>query len=285
MDNRYYTLITGASEGLGKALAIECAGRKMNLLLVALPGPELYSLAAFIQRNYHVDVIIFEKDLCEEESCTELANEINALNLRINILINNAGIGGTFLFEDRDIQFYEKLIKLNVLATTIITRLLLENLKRCPESYILNVGSMASYFYLPKKHAYGASKSFIYSFSRSLHGELKKDNVHVGVLCPGGVNTNVSVTLMNKTSKGLAKMSILNPEHVAPIAINGLLSKKAVIIPGRVNKFFLVLNKILPGFVKKMMIRNGMKKLNTNNEMTHYMSVKPTVVPVKETVT
>ena len=285
MYSRYYTLITGASEGLGKALAIECANRKMNLVLVSLPGPELYSLASFIQRNYHVDVITFEKDLSEPENCTELSNEINVLNLHINILINNAGMGGTFLFKDRDIQFYEKLIKLNVLATTIITRLLLENLKRCPESYILNVGSMASYFYIPKKHVYGASKSFIYSFSRSLRGELEKDKVYVSVLCPGGLNTNVAVTLLNRTHTGMAKWAVMNPEDVAPIAINGLLSKKEVIIPGKTNKLFLVMDKVIPGFVKKMMLGNRMKKLDSDNKMTRYMTVKPTVVPVKESTT
>src|SRR6185503_15184219 len=125
-----YTLITGASEGLGKALAIECAGRKMNLILVALPGPELNSLAGFIQANYFVEVISIEKDLCKDQSCIELFNEVSALGLDVSILINNAGIGSTMLFEEGSITLYEKQIKLNVLATTLITRLFLATLKR-----------------------------------------------------------------------------------------------------------------------------------------------------------
>src|SRR5688500_3354169 len=148
MRNSCYTMITGASEGFGKALAIECARRKMNLILVALPGPELHSLTHFIKRNYSVDVITIEKDLCKDESCIEVYNQINALNIQVNMLINNAGIGSTVFFEEGSIHLYEKQIKLNVLATTLITRLFLETLKCNNQSYILNVGSIAYFFYL-----------------------------------------------------------------------------------------------------------------------------------------
>ena len=281
MDSKYYTLITGASEGLGRSIAVECAGRNMNLILIALPGPELRNLADYIRRNYSVDVVCFEEDLCKEGSCLTIFNKVSALSLQVNILINNAGIGGTFLFEDGSLQFYEKLIRLNVLATTLITRLFLEDLKRCPKSYILNVGSMAGFFYIPKKHVYGASKSFIYSFSKSLRSELKKDKVYVSVLCPGGLNTNVPVTLLNRTHTGMAKWAVMNPEDVAPIAMAGLLKRKEVIIPGKTNRMFLVMDKILPGFVKAMMLGKRMKKLDSNNAMTQYLTVKPAmVVPV-----
>jgi uncharacterized protein len=278
MLNNYYTLITGASEGFGKALAIECACRKMNLILVALPGPELYSLAGFIKRNYCVDVISIEKDLCKDQSCIELFNEVNALNLQVNMLINNAGIGSTVLFEEGSINLFEKQIKLNVLATTLITRLFLETLKRNSHSWILNVGSMSSFFYLPKKQVYGATKSFIYFFSKTLHKELKKDNVHVSVLCPGGMNTNLTLTLMNKTGNWLTRLSIMEPAEVVPVAIDGLLKRKEVIIPGRVNRFFMLLDKILPESIKEIITRHGMKKINPDNPFISYLH-KPVAVP------
>ena len=274
-----YTLITGASEGLGKALAIECAHRKMNLVLVALPGPELYSLAGFIKRNYYVDVISIEKDLCKDESCIELFNEVSALNLPVNVLINNAGIGSTMLFEEGSIKLYEKQIKLNVLATTLITRLFLETLKRNSRSYILNVGSMASFFYLPKKQVYGATKSFIYFFSRVLREELKKDNVQVSVLCPGGMNTSLALTLMNKTGNYLSRLSIMDPEEVVPLAIDGLLKGKKVIIPGKMNQFFMLLDKILPEGFKKILTGNTMKKINPDNSFVRYLPVDPVSIP------
>ena len=121
MRTTCYTIITGASEGFGKTLAIECAKREMNLVLVALPGSELHSLAQFIRRNYPVDVVLIEKDLCHEQGCLEVYNEIAARQLRVNILINNAGLGSTVLFEEGSIRLYEQQIKLNVLATTRMT--------------------------------------------------------------------------------------------------------------------------------------------------------------------
>lgn len=283
MRNNYYTLITGASEGFGKALAIECARRKMNLILVALPGPELSSLARLIKQNYCVDVITVEKDLCKDESCNELFNEVTGLKLQVNMLINNAGLGSTVMFGEGSIYLYEKQIRLNVLATTLITRLFLEMLKRNGPSHILNVGSMASFFYLPRKQVYGATKSFIYFFSKSLHKELKKDNIHVSVLCPGGMNTNLALTLMNKTGNYLSRLSVMNPEDVVPVAIDGLLKKKEVIIPGRLNQCFMLLEAILPEFLKRMLTNYSMKKMTPHNRFTCYLP-KPLVIRVSKNV-
>ncbi|HSN60046.1 MAG TPA: SDR family NAD(P)-dependent oxidoreductase [Ferruginibacter sp.] len=158
MHTKYYTLITGASEGFGKALALECAGRKMNIILVALPGPELTNLANFIKRNYSVDAIAIEKDLCKEENCIALFEEVSALKISVNMLINNAGLGSTLLFSEGTIRLYEKQIKLNILATTIVTRLFLGKLETSSPANILNVGSLSCYFILAKKQVYGATK-------------------------------------------------------------------------------------------------------------------------------
>jgi len=271
MRNHYYTLITGASEGFGKALAIECARRNMNLVLVALPGPELFYLADFIKRNYGVTVITIEKDLCRDESCIALYNEVTAMRLQVNMLINNAGIGTTLLFEEGSIDLYERQIKLNVLATTLITRLFLDMLKRNGPAFILNVGSMASFFCLPKKQLYSATKSFIYFFSKNLNKELRKDNIHVSVLCPGSMNTNMTLTLMNKTGNYISRMAVMNPEEVAPLAIAGLLNKKEVIIPGRVNQLLMLLDRVTPPLIKKILLQYTMKKIDPVNCFCRYL--------------
>lgn len=280
MRNNCYTLITGASEGLGKALAIECARRNMNLILVALPGQELYSLAHLIKDNFSVHVFCIGKDLCRDKSCIELYEEVTALNLEVNMLINNAGIGSTVLFEEGSPNLYEKQIKLNVLATTLLTRLFLKTLQRNKQSYILNVGSMASFFYLPKKQVYGATKSFIYFFSKSLRKEVRKSNVHVSVLCPGGMNTNLALTLMNKTGNCLSRLSVMDPEQVVPIALDGLLKGKEVIIPGKLNNFFMLLDKVLPELIKKIITSYGMNRLNHTNSLTRYTDLAMAPVPV-----
>ena len=279
MQKNVYTLITGSSEGLGKALAIECAKRHMNLVLVALPGPELYALAALIRANFPVDVVCIGKDLCRDQSCAELYAEVSSLNVLVNMLINNAGIGSTVLFEHGSPGFYEKQIRLNVLATTLITRLFLPMLLEHGPSYILNVGSMASFFYLPKKHVYGATKSFVYFFTKSLRKELSASNVHVSVLCPGGLNTNVSVTMLNKTGNYLTRLSVMNPEEIVTVAIDGLLSGQEVIVPGKLNNLFMLLDRILPGFIKKILMDRTMKKLAVNDRFNRYLV--PVTVPVQ----
>src|SRR5476651_1596268 len=106
MGNRLYTLITGASEGLGKTLAVECASRGMNLILVALPGQALANLGDFLQRTFVVDVKIFASDLSEEINCYRLLKEIKLEGLAINMLINNAGMGGTAKFEEEPAERY-----------------------------------------------------------------------------------------------------------------------------------------------------------------------------------
>ena len=261
MQNKFYTLITGASDGFGKALAIECARRKMNLVLVALPGEELSNLANFIERNFCVDVKTFGKDLTKEADCYDLHLEILHLNLRINTLINNAGIGNTQMFVETSPEFFKQQIKLNVLATTLLTSLFIPELKKYGPAHLLNIGSLSSFFYLPKKQVYGATKSFIYFFSKCLRNELKNENISVSVACPGGMNTNVSVSLMNRKGNCFSRISILNPEQVAPVVINKMMKGKAVIIPGNVNRLSMLLNKLLPSFIKDVLTDRLMKDM------------------------
>jgi len=271
MNNTIHTLITGASEGLGKAFAFECARHKMNLVLVSLPGTGLPGLSEFIARNFGVSVIIFEKDLSQPSNCYDLFLEIEKMELPVNILINNAGMGSTVLFEEGSPEFYEKQIRLNVLATTLLTHLFIKNLRGATPSRILNVSSLASFFYLPKKQVYGGTKSYIYYFSKSLRKEFKDRGVTVSVLCPGGINTNLSVTLLNKNSPWTSRISVMNPEEVAAEAIEGLLKNKEVIVPGKLNRFFLLLDKILPGAVKTFLTNHTMKNIDVPNWVVPYL--------------
>ncbi|WP_136666721.1 SDR family oxidoreductase [Flavobacterium sp. H122] len=263
MSNKLYTLITGASEGFGKALAIECASRKMNLILVALPESKLYFLANALMKKYKVEVTAIEMDLSQEENCLKVFKRIEEMNLQVNMLINNAGLGSTMLFKEGNLSFYQKQVKLNVMATTFMTHLFFDTLKRNGPSYILNVGSLCSFFYLMKKHVYGATKSYIYFFSKSLRRELKSENINVSVICPGPMNTNQSVISLNEANNWLTRMSTMNPEEVAPIALDGLLKRKEVIIPGQLNKVFLFIDTFLPEFIKKMITNHQMKNIRS----------------------
>jgi len=278
MRNEYFTLITGASEGFGKALALECASRNMNLILVALPGSALSNLACFIERNYDVKVLFFEHDLSKKEECVNVCKEIKQRELKINVLINNAGMGGTHFFDEKDAEYYYKQIELNVVAPTLLTHCFLQTLEKNSPSHILNVGSLASFFYLPKKGVYGGTKSYLVAFSKSLRRELKSKNVFVSTVCPGGMNTTPALILQNKNMKGLGRWSVMDPEEVARIAVEGMLSKKEVIIPGFWNQLFMIMNKLLPKCYKEMLTDRSMKTAKAfKNPVELYMPLKPAI--------
>jgi short-subunit dehydrogenase len=257
----YYTLITGAGMGLGKELAIECARRKMNLILVALPGESLPAFAENLKVNYKVDAIAIEKDLCVEGSSRELFQHVEGLHLQVNMLINNAGIGSTQFFTEGSFSHFETSILLNVMAPTLITRYFMPMLKQNSPSYILNVGSLASFFSLPKKQVYGGTKSYIHYFSKSLAQELKPDQVYVSVLCPGGMFTNERVKRAIESGNYISRASSMEPNDVAVIALNSLLKKKPIIIPGKINNIFLFLHSILPGFINRYLENLATKKI------------------------
>ncbi|MBE9490010.1 MAG: SDR family NAD(P)-dependent oxidoreductase [Bacteroidetes bacterium] len=258
--NNYYALITGASRGFGKAMALDFASRGMNLVLVALPNSGLKELSSFIKKNYHVDVFFVEADLSLVESYYKIADYIKNNNIQIKYLINNAGVLSRGFFEDMEDNFVLKQIEVNVSAPTLLIKLLLPNLKSNTPAGILNVSSMASFFALPKKQVYGATKAFLLSFSKSLRKELKKDNISVTTVCPGGLNTTTRLCYQNRICSWITRESVLSPEEAANISINGMLEGKKLIIPGFVNKCFMILDKILPEFLKDKLTNMELNK-------------------------
>ncbi len=256
----YYTLITGASQGFGKAMAFEFARREMNLVLVALPNSGLKELSDFIEKNFNVDIFYLEVDLSNADSYYEISDYIKNNNIQIKYLVNNAGVLSRGFFDDLEYRFILKQIEVNVSAPTLLIKLLLKNLKTNTPAGILNVGSMASFFALPKKQVYGGTKAYLLSFSKSLRKELKKDNISVTTVCPGGLNTTTKLCYQNRICSWITRKSVLNPEEAAKISIDGMLEGKRIIIPGFVNKCFMLLDKILPEFIKDKLTNNEINK-------------------------
>ena len=262
MEN-HYTLITGASQGFGKAMALEFAQRDMNLVLVALPNSGLPQLSEFVEKNLYVSIHFLELDLSKTASCYTILDYIEKHQIQIKYLVNNAGVLSQGYFEELNDQFILKQIEVNVTAPTLLIRLLLDNLKRNAPSSILNISSMASFFALPKKQVYGGTKAYLMAFSKSLAKELKKNNISVTTFCPGGLNTTNRLCYQNRILGWIAQASVLNPEDAAKIAIVGMVRKKCVVVPGFVNKCFIVLDKLLPVFIKDILARRELNKLPT----------------------
>jgi uncharacterized protein len=163
-----FALITGASQGLGRSFAMELARRKINTVLVSLPGEDL-NLVSEEARSFGTESFYYETDLLEKKNILEMTGWANQ-NFNINILINNAGSGGTRSFLGCDADYIDHIIQLNITSLSIITHQIVPNMIRQGTSWILNVSSMASFSPMGYKTVYPASKRFVHHFSKGLNG-------------------------------------------------------------------------------------------------------------------
>lgn len=272
-NDRIYTLITGASAGIGKAMAEECARRGQHLILVALPQSNLVETATFLQKTFSIDVKVLELNLTVPASLQYLYDWCHEQQLKIDVLINNAGVGTHGSFELASISDYSNMIQLNNGAIVSLTHLFLPKLRENRQSYILNVGSFASKMPLPYKTVYSATKSFVLTFSRALQMELKPDNIHVSCLCPGPTTTQT----MQKRNKDVKGRGILckTPEEVAERAIDGLFKKEGVIIPGWKNRLMIRIGAILPFSLKSYILKRIFEKDGEDEPENKTVQLKP----------
>ena len=246
-NDMVYTLVTGGSMGIGKALARECARRGMNLLLVALPGPELELTANEIREEFSVKVDTLGIDLTEGPSPGKVLEWCEKNNYAIDILMNNAGIAGCAIFEESSIEYSDERILLNIRALVILSRLFIPMLKQQKRAYILNTGSFSAYQPLAYKSVYAASKSFVHQFSLALNEELRDTSVNVTVVNPNGVRPNTgSFNRINTHGKLVQETLILDADIIAKIAIEGMLKGKKIIVPGFWNRCILQITRSLP---------------------------------------
>lgn len=248
IDMNGFAVVTGASSGLGRCFAVELARRGINTILVALPGSGVKD-AALEAGSYGTDSIAFEADLTDKKAILEVCTEI-AGRYPVNILINNAGCGGTRKFLECDEEYIDRILGLNVMAVTTLTHQLLPVLQQQNEAYILNVSSMAAFTPIGYKTVYPASKRFIYDFTRGLHEEFSGSGISVSVIHPGPMKTNADVTRRIERQGRFGRIGLLSPEEVARRGIDGMLKREAVIIPGLVNKLNKVLTDIIPARIR-----------------------------------
>ncbi|MTI32878.1 SDR family NAD(P)-dependent oxidoreductase [Xanthovirga aplysinae] len=271
-----FALITGASKGLGKAITEELASRKINVITVALEGEGLPEFCDEIKRKYGVKAHYFETNLAENDAVYQLA-EWATTNFNINILINNAGIGGSAAFDQVSPAYIEAILRVNIRALSLLTRLILPELKNHKEAFILNVASMASFSPIAFKTVYPASKAFVYSFSMGLKEELKDTNVSVSVLHPGPIKTNPEVTKRIEKQGIFGKLGLISVEDLADIAISKLFRGRPLIVPGKINKFNRQLMRFFPRWIQlslvSRIVRREVMENNLNKQTKPIQSV------------
>ncbi len=230
-------IITGASKGIGKAIATELAAKNYNLVLVARSTKLLEEVKKEIQAKYKVAIETLSLDLSLPTSASELLVFCESKKLNISVLVNNAGYGLSGNIDKYSISDNSNMIQLNVLALTQIIQSFLPILEKNAPAYILNVASTASYQAIPKLAIYSATKSYVLSLSRALYHELKSRNIHVTAVSPGPTDTEFS-DRAQVGEKGLkaAEKTNMTPEQVAKIGVNALFDKKPEVVTGILNK-------------------------------------------------
>ncbi|MEX2593658.1 MAG: SDR family NAD(P)-dependent oxidoreductase [Anditalea sp.] len=249
MKNDYwgkYIIITGASLGLGKAIAKKFASQGCNLILLSLPQEGLPVYCNELTNRYGVDIFYYETDLREADNIRGFVEWALSKKVDIAGLVNNAGLGGSSAFEEAEFCLIDTMILVNIRALTLLTRLFIPELKTKEKSFILNVSSIAAFKPMPYKTVYPASKAFVYSLSVGLSEELKKTSVQVSVLHPGPMDTSKENAVRLNKHGLLGRLALLSVDEVAEIAVNKLLSGKKVIIPGIYNKICIRLLKTIP---------------------------------------
>lgn len=256
-ENEYqrFALVTGASSGIGEAIAEELAKRKINLVLVALPDTGLERVKEYLIHEYNIIIHTYSLDLTEPKTPQLLFDAVHKLNINLTILVNNAGFGNLELFENSDLNELIKMMTLNNQAVVSLTHLFIPLLKKSGNGYILNLGSLASIFKIPYKAVYSATKSFIYSFSAAINLELKPQNISVSCLCPGSTLTSARVRDILVRTMGRNTFFTQSPQEVAHTAIKKLFEKQFRIVPGIHNRILLGISQILPeSFTDKLLV-------------------------------
>lgn len=245
-------LITGASSGIGKDLAIILSQKGYELILVARDKQKLEQLAKNLKTKTQIIIL----DLSEEENCKKLYSQAKDIDL----LINNAGFGDCGDFTKTDLEKEIKMIKTNIIAYHILTKLYLIDFKKKDKGQILNVASIAGFMPGPLMSTYYATKSYVVKLSEGIREELKqsKSNVKISILCPGPVATN-----FNKVANVKFHLREANSMDVAKYTVKKLEKNKFYIVPGidiKIAKFFC---KIVPNnLISKVTFKIQKRKIS-----------------------
>ncbi len=240
-------IITGASKGIGRAMAEELANRKTDLLLIARNEDLLKETTELFSSKYGIKANYIAIDLAIEGAAKKIYDCCIEKKYNIHILINNAGYGLSGHFENYTLEEHLAVMRINMNVIVELCSYFLPMLRDQEKAYILNIASQTSFQAVPGLNIYAASKAFLQSFSRGLRYELRNTNVSVTVACPGSTDTDFA----NRAKVGAkalkaAKTFNMNPASVAEAAINAMYSGKAETTIGLINKITKFMVWLMP---------------------------------------
>lgn len=253
-------VITGASHGIGGALAVELAARGHNLIVTARREGLLNELAARLTDRYRVTVEVRPADLVDPAERAKLADELAGRN--ISILCANAGAATVGPVASLDAAGERALVQLNVVAVHELTLAVLPGMIERGAGGILISGSAAGNAPIPNNATYASTKAFDNTFSESLRGELRGSGVHVTLLAPGPVSTGVLDSVDKSAADKLAPSYLwVSAEHAAKASLDGLARNKMRVVPGIPAKAMSMANQYLPRSIVAALVGRAYRKL------------------------
>jgi uncharacterized protein len=242
-----YALITGASKGIGKQIAVELAKKKFDLLLIARSASQLEDVSKEIKSKYDIKIDFLAEDLSVPDAAQNVLRWVERQGYEIAVLVNNAGYGSAGEFHSYTLEQNRDMMNLNMVTLSEMCQVFLPMLKRNSQAYILNIASSTAYQAIPRMALYAATKVFVLNFSRALKYELKDTPVSVTCICPGATDTNFNdrAAIPEKARKAAEKV-VMTPEEVAKISVDAMFAGKTEVIPGVVNKLGAFLAWLAP---------------------------------------
>ncbi|MDJ0656678.1 MAG: SDR family oxidoreductase [Xanthomonadales bacterium] len=229
MSNKETALITGASAGIGRELAMVFAEQGHDLILVARRKPELDALAGSLTLEHEVDVSVQAADLSVDGAADSLFDTL--ADQPVDILVNNAGVlsGGWFLKMDQ--QAIDNMIRVNMLALTALCRRFMAPMLERGSGRVLNIASIAAFQPVPSLAVYAATKAYVLSLSEALAVETEKKGISVTAVCPGFTDTDM-LHGMDGEKSGVPDLAVLSPREVARDAYAACMAGEAIKVPG-----------------------------------------------------
>jgi short-subunit dehydrogenase len=243
-------LITGASKGIGRAIAIDLAARGAVVVGCARSMEPLQALAAELRGASPLSDVI-QCDVAERDQVQAMVTQVLARFDRINILINNAGIGMRQPFAETDIHVIENMMRTNYLGAVYCTHEVLRSMIARGSGHIVNLSSVAGKIGSLNLAGYCASKFAMNGFSESLYHELAPLGIHVSVICPGPVRTDFNKSFADAPPKSPASL-VVSPEFVSAAVIRALEKKRFEVVLPRGLALLCLIKRLMPGLFRSL---------------------------------
>ena len=242
---RQRALVTGASNGIGLALARVLAREGYDLVVTARNQQALGQVARNLSSAYSASVQAVAADLASPDGARALIQEVARAGVIVDVLVNNAGFGLFGPFAATPLDSEQRMIDLNISALVTLTKLCLPGMIERRRGRVLNVASTAAFLPGPNMAVYYATKAFVLSFSEALGDELRNTGVTVTTLCPGPTQTAFQRVAGMQKSR-LVQGATMAASDVAEAGYRGMLAGRAVVIPGATNRMVPGLVRLLP---------------------------------------